>query len=391
MGSIVCLLIWSGLVAATPAQRTTSNDDPNLLSRPNLLVHFESRDNLDRLISHLNLSKPDETDDGDEIKDWETVFFHLFTPENGFDKPVKVFAHNLTAQVAKDAKFWPYRKTVVASHGWQSDVSCFTPLAKAYLENPELSNVNVLVLDWSVMSADWTYVFAASYVPHLGNKLGDLLNQVLVQEIGQSPDLIHTIGHSLGAHVAGHVGRNIEWGCGKKISRVTGLDPAKPWFDLADENARILKTDAQLVDIIHTNSGVMQDGGLSFTENLGHIDFYPNGGEHQPGCVPECTWNCRYYDLDDMVHGCSHGRSCKFYFESAEAANNDNGSFKSFLCNGEEDFKNHICETQCTSNCTHMGERLERSHVVTSRLREDPITSTGYYLETNAEAPYSKS
>ena len=66
-----------------------SNDDPNLLSRPNLLVHFESRDNLDRLISHLNLSKPDETDDGDKIKDWETVFFHLFTPENGFDKPPK--------------------------------------------------------------------------------------------------------------------------------------------------------------------------------------------------------------------------------------------------------------------------------------------------------------
>ena len=39
----------------------------------------------------------------------------------------------------------------------------------------------------------------------------------------------------------------------------TGLDPAKPWFDLAGADARILITDADLVDIIHTNSGNMWD------------------------------------------------------------------------------------------------------------------------------------
>ena len=38
----------------------------------------------------------------------------------------------------------------------------------------------------------------------------------------------------------------------------TGLDPAKPWFDLAADDARLLKTDAELVDVIHTNSGDMQ-------------------------------------------------------------------------------------------------------------------------------------
>ena len=83
----------------------------------------------------------------------------------------------------------------------------------------------------------------------------------------------------------------------------TGLDPAKPWFDLAADDARLLKTDAELVDVIHTNSGDMQwvskpfqyvqnvevcflsaivghfilQGALSFPDNLGHVDFFPNG------------------------------------------------------------------------------------------------------------------
>ena len=132
----------------------------------------------------------------------------------------------------------------------------------------------------------------------------------------------------------------------------TGLDPAKPWFDLAGADARILITDADLVDIIHTNSGNMWDvsskhflahfwfllpnalnislqGALSFPEALGHVDFYPNGkpeirsrkiedllnlnhyfssgGEHQAGCVAPCSFACGLDDLIDMVH-------CKFRF-----------------------------------------------------------------------------
>ena len=34
-----------------------------------------------------------------------------------------------------------------------------------------------------------------------------------------------------------------------------GLDPAKPYFDLVSEERRMLPTDAEFVDVIHTNSG----------------------------------------------------------------------------------------------------------------------------------------
>ena len=33
------------------------------------------------------------------------------------------------------------------------------------------------------------------------------------------------------------------------------LDPAKPWFDLSDESNKVSKEDADLVDVMHTNSG----------------------------------------------------------------------------------------------------------------------------------------
>lgn len=38
-------------------------------------------------------------------------------------------------------------------------------------------------------------------------------------------------------------------------------------------------TDAKFVDVIHTNGR-----HLGMILPAGHVDYYPNGGEHQPGC-----------------------------------------------------------------------------------------------------------
>ena len=56
------------------------------------------------------------------------------------------------------------------------------------------------------------------------------------------------------------------------------MDPAKPYFDLVSIDKRIQPTDAKFVDIMHTNSGELWNGAVSFPDPLGQVDFYPNGG-----------------------------------------------------------------------------------------------------------------
>ncbi|CAF2179443.1 unnamed protein product [Rotaria magnacalcarata] len=83
--------------------------------------------------------------------------------------------------------------------------------------------------------------------------------------------MIHITGHSLGAHMAGMIGKHITSGQLDRITGVyniiitiskifydfTGLDPAGPLFLDAPPSERISFTDAAFVDIIHTNGGTL--------------------------------------------------------------------------------------------------------------------------------------
>ena len=62
---------------------------------------------------------------------------------------------------------------------------------------------------------------------------------------------------------------------------VAGLDPAGPIFELSsDLLIGINQRSATFVDIIHTDSDE-----LGTMRTLGHIDFYPDGGMWQSGCI----------------------------------------------------------------------------------------------------------
>jgi len=90
----------------------------------------------------------------------------------------------------------------------------------AYFSSKE--NVNIIGTDFSKMPM-WNlgYIPVASNMLNLGQYIGKILQRILLEELKQSNDQIHIIGHSLGGHLAAFISRQMSKG-EKKIQRVTG-------------------------------------------------------------------------------------------------------------------------------------------------------------------------
>lgn len=144
-------------------------------------------------------------------------------------------------------------------------------------------DTNVLVLDWT-RGAGTTYSVAVANTELVGRQLGLILLEII--NLGTLVKDIHVIGFSLGAHVAGCASEILK----KKnllLGRITGLDPASPFFRihlLREKSRKLDATDAQLVDVIHTDGSEDFADGFGLLKPIGHIDFFPNGGREQPGC-----------------------------------------------------------------------------------------------------------
>lgn len=90
------------------------------------------------------------------------------------------------------------------------------------------------------------------------------------------------VGHSLGAHIAGFVGQDLNG----RVGRIVALDPAGPMFSDNPLEHRLDKSDAQLVEAFHTNADYSYGVYLGILKHVGHIDYYPNGGNKQPVSRP---------------------------------------------------------------------------------------------------------
>lgn len=67
------------------------------------------------------------------------------------------------------------------------------------------------------------------------------------------------------------------------------LDAAAPLFE--DTDVFLSRRDAQFVDAIHTSAGgKVIKGEFGVLKPFGHVDFYPNGGQKQPGCPKLGQW-----------------------------------------------------------------------------------------------------
>lgn len=223
----------------------------------------------------------------------EEVTFFLYTRKNpleGQQVNVSDSGSNL-----KNTYFEPVHPTKIIVHGYNSDMQLDTLVAirNEYLKKGEH---NVVAVDWHRLAIAPCYPLAVHNVPHVGDCVAQLIRQLLSAEAVD----IHVIGFSLGAHVPAFSANSLR---PYKIPWITGLDPAMPLFVTVGKDEKLDPSDANFVDVFHTNAFIQGK-----VEPSGHIDFYMNGGIIQPGC-----WEKR------NPFGCNHHRAAVYYAESVNS------------------------------------------------------------------------
>lgn len=189
-----------------------------------------------------------------------------------------------------------------------------------FMANQSQIDANVMVVDWKKGAARPSYPMAAKNSPMPGVMLSLLLQKIIQSSKHEfKHQNVHVVGFSLGAQAAGFCGRHFLKTTKTKIGRITGLDPAGPLFDRSQ--ACLSKKDADFVDVIHTNAGKLINFRYGLKKAVGHVDFWPNGGSDQPGCLSGIL----------RLTTCSHNRAPEVFTESLT---NHGCKFKSYHCTG---------------------------------------------------------
>ncbi|XP_058058545.1 pancreatic lipase-related protein 3-like [Anopheles bellator] len=276
------------------------------------------------------------------------VSFHLFSRQN----PTASQSLVPTEESLRESYFNGSKPTRVIVHGFcNCEHSAFCNNVKDALLYA--NDVNIITIDWSNAGGLLDYVLLRLRLDQVARSMAefiDFLDNSTELELSE----LSLIGHSLGAHLAGLSGKRLTSG---KAGAIFGLDPAGPLFSSADPSARLASTDADYVEVIHTNGGA-----LGLYDPIGTADFYPNGGKHQPGCLP---W----------IFGisCSHGRAWELYAESVYSPT----GFSAVPCDNMQQIEGSVC-------------RIDLPKV---NMGGEPVNSSKagiFVLTTNGQYPYAQ-
>ncbi|XP_075280432.1 pancreatic lipase-related protein 2 [Opisthocomus hoazin] len=300
------------------------------------------------------------------------ISFSLYTRETGNNSQVISAINSSTIQ---NSHFSSRRKTSFIIHGFGSTGKKGWVVEMCLLLL-EVENINCVAVDWKE-GAKGTYVSAVNNIRVIGAELAYLL-EILQKTLSYSPSEIHLIGHSLGAHTAGEAGRRI-----RGIRRITGLDPAGPYFEGTPAEVRLDPSDANFVDVIHSNAAHFPAVGLGMYNTTGHLDFYPNGGTVMPGCtnlIPEVKQNNFELIADITVFGgCHHSRSHEFYFESILYPT----GYLAYSCTSYKSFDEGNCFPCPQEGCPMMGHHADIFPAKLERVDQK------FFLNTAADPPFA--
>ncbi|KAJ7325234.1 hypothetical protein JRQ81_018254 [Phrynocephalus forsythii] len=200
-------------------------------------------------------------------------------------------------ETISQSNFDPSKITRFITHGFvdKGEENWLSDMCKNMFQ---VEDVNCICIDWKGGS-QCPYTQAANNIRVIGAEVAYFID-VLMAKYGYSPSMVHIIGHSLGAHMAGEAGKRRPG-----IGRITGLDPAQPYFQGTPVEVRLDKSDALFVDVIHTDMlPTIPYMGFGMSDPVGHLDFFPNGGETMPGCSKNPV--SQIVDIDGIWEGMSH-------------------------------------------------------------------------------------
>lgn len=294
--------------------------------------------------------------------------FHLFT--RGGSWTVDDEDYNKL----KASDFHISRRTIFVIHGFGESKNTWAEQLKGALLKRE--DCNVILVDWSEGAKNQPsvdvlkgYLQAAGNTRLVGAQVAELI-RFLISSESAPPDLakkFYIVGFSLGAQAAGYAGSYLWNKAEMSLGRITGLDPANPFFRNAGVNYRLDPSDAVYVDVIHTD---MDAAGTD--KVTGHTDFYPNGGKNQPGCKHH------WFGLDVLkALACDHMRATEYYIASVvSASDKPDCSWRAYPCASYSDFEKGRCLT-CKEECPIVGYLADQ----TERRGK-------FYLKTTSKSPF---
>ncbi|CAF1027663.1 unnamed protein product [Brachionus calyciflorus] len=297
------------------------------------------------------------------------------------------------------------------------------------LKSNQAKSLCIIAVDWAELAKGAKLTM--NYWKAIENmKVTAEIMSIYSDKMKMNEKKFHCIGFSLGAHMCSIFYKTYFEMYKRKPFRITGLDPAGPFFSSKNTSEKLHHTDADLVDIIHTSDNFGLD------EKNGHMDFYPDLGDIN-ACnevkqrfdnlenvilYEETTTNkkgveykeiqlnnlteidtlsvenlkkklnslfCKVKDFFSnkpkrvfislhQFFGCSHLMSVRYFIYSINKCD-----YKSHMCNKKQDFEMKKCLDNSNSyDFARMGYHTERSN-------NKYLTSYGnFYLNTTNKPPY---
>lgn len=175
---------------------------------------------------------------------------------------------------------------------------------------------------------------------------------------GLDPNRLELVGLSLGGQTMSFVAKHFQQLTGRNVSRITALDPAGPCFRNLGPEDRLDAGDGDFVIVVSTNID-----GFGMAAPVGHVNFYVNGGEYQPG---DFNWiPCNIL--------CSHGRSFTLWMSVLL----NPSSFIALKCDSVQQARRNGCY-----------DRVPRETNVLSNTKTDRSNTGIFYLATDNNWPY---